>query len=161
MRLLLFLAALLLAPPVLADAIEPPPEDCPRGSEGTSSHAGDWCEPTECDGPDDCELACQPEIGLCITREEVSCGGMAIEPCTTTREEAHGRCTTSADCEVGDCEIADRCVGGRVPDCDCSAGASVGALGAVALVLALLAPVARLRRSRRRIPGGRRTSDLL
>ena len=126
--------------PAAADAIGPDPEDCPNGSIGTSSHAGEWCEPTTCfTGDGECnEGSCVQDLGLCVTREEVGCGGMradSAEPCTFTKEEAHGTCSEQADCSVGTCEIASRCGSKAAAVCGCSSLS----VGSAALGLALLA----------------------
>ncbi len=134
----------------LADAIGPDPEGCPNGSIGTSSHAGEWCEPTVCFVDDaECRTGdCVEGIGLCITREEVGCGGMrrdSGEPCTFTKEEAHGTCSEQSDCSQGSCEIASRCGSKVAAVCGCS---GLGA-GSAALGLALLALAGLTRRGRR------------
>lgn len=40
--------------PARADAIGAPPEDCPAGSVGQSSHSGEWCAATSCASDTDC-----------------------------------------------------------------------------------------------------------
>jgi hypothetical protein len=102
-----------------ADALLPPPAECPAGSFGTSSHAGPWCMPTTCAAAADCErfrvrwgaterarFECRPEA-LCI-RAETARGprGMSFP-----REVATASCTATRTCE-GDieCTEATRCV---------------------------------------------------
>ena len=137
---------LLLVGIARADAVDDPPTDCPNGSEGTTSHSGTWCEPTECSQDADCPTAgkpCVPEVGLCVVvTENVPCGGLqpdSAEPCTFTRREATGTCATSADCSEGTCEVASRCgtTGGILTSCGgChhEGGPVVGALVAIALL---------------------------
>jgi hypothetical protein len=112
---LLFLT-LFLSPVALADVVMDPPEDCPAGSEGTSSHAGEWCEEQTCDA-DDADASC-PEgteclsTSVCLDVYEDECGGLQPdtgEPCTFEVREVLGSCETDDDCERGTCVTADRC----------------------------------------------------
>lgn len=48
------LAALLVPRIAAADALPPPPEDCPPGARGTSSHSGPACLPIPCATDADC-----------------------------------------------------------------------------------------------------------
>lgn len=161
---LIVLLALLVPSLALADAIEPPPDKCPPGAIGESSHEGAWCQPATCvlDGGCPKGAKCRSGVGLCVTRSEVPCGGLRppdLEPCTTTIIEAHGPCATDVDCPTGSCEVARRCVPGwnpleRAPKppasgskgCGCAATGTASPLGAALLLgLGLL-----LRLSRRR-----------
>jgi hypothetical protein len=90
-----------------ADAIEPPPESCPDGSNPTSSHAGSWCEASYCPTGTCSEGSCRP-VGLCVLTEERSAGGWNIDGRITVHE-AFGPCDGPEDCERGTCEIVDRC----------------------------------------------------
>lgn len=76
---------LLLSPAVRADAVLPPPEDCPPGSIGQSSHNGPFCSVTTCSTDADCEgkcswrdrdrgrrLRCEDSVPLCIEQREFS-----------------------------------------------------------------------------------------
>ena len=119
------LALVLSASLAHADAVGPEPTNCPPGSRGVSSHAGEWCEATECP-PDECgtDERCA-EQGLCIEVEQRECGGLrpdTAEPCFIEAHIAHGRCRTNDDCDVGTCEIADRCIarGPLAGGCGCS-----------------------------------------
>jgi hypothetical protein len=160
MHLILALLTLCLLLPTLAlaDAIGPPPEKCPPGSVGVSSHEGDWCQPATCllDTTCDDGAKCRPGVGLCVTHEVVPCGGLRpveMEPCTTTRDEAHKPCAADADCAQGTCEVASRCVESWNPlrikktdgkeGCGCGRDSAPDGLGA-ALLLGLL--LLRLRR---------------
>jgi hypothetical protein len=141
------LATLLLSMPARADAIGPPPEDCPSGSKGTSSHAGNWCAPLPCtDGVCGEGTTCET-TGLCILREENRpCGGRpGPEPCTFTYQEAFGPCATDADCTRGTCVTDDYCVEAGLGGSWCSC-ASAG--GASSVFLLGLLPLALRRRSR-------------
>jgi hypothetical protein len=112
MRSMLFFAV--WAPGVaLADAIDLPPDDCPAGSVGQSSHAGTWCEAQTCAPGATCEEGtCQPH-GLCVLTETRPCGGRpapGYENCTFVAHEALGPCDSQDDCARGTCEVVDRCV---------------------------------------------------
>ena len=128
---------LLVASLAWADAVDMPPDNCPTGAEGTSSHSGTWCIPTECSSDDECsDTPCsEQEIGLCVeTEEDVSCGGWMPdtgEPCTFTRRTAHGTCTEQSDCAVGTCEFDRRCansIASRCAGCSSSPSGWAGAL---------------------------------
>lgn len=98
-----------LAPRARADAVEPPPASCPRGSTPVSSHGGPHCAPTACTTMADCSpetmRSCEP-IGLCIEiRSGYAMGG------PFTFDAVTGECTSPADCAGGSrCELASRCV---------------------------------------------------
>ena len=161
-HLAILLLALLLPTAAFADAIGPPPEECPPGSVGQSSHEGQWCEPATCILDTSCDKGakCRPGVGLCVTHEVVPCGGLypvEMEPCTTTIDEAHRPCASDADCGQGTCEVARRCVAGWNPlaklnppgsgskkGCGCGRDSAPGGFGA-ALLLGLLL-LLRLRR---------------
>jgi len=130
----------------LADAVNAEPENCPSGSDGVSSHSGEWCAPTTCRSDDECnELPCSPDVGLCIeTTEDVPCGGGWIdtaEPCTFTKEEVFDKCDSDSDCDDGvPCVIADRCARpGLDARCGCSASPHSWLAGVAGLFVLLLA----------------------
>ncbi|MCA9489448.1 MAG: hypothetical protein KC621_05980 [Myxococcales bacterium] len=121
-----------------ADAVPPPPEDCPAGAQGQTGHDGPFCTPTTCDGTCEEGHTCR-SAGLCVTSEERPCGGMTTpgETCTYERVEAHATCRDSSDCTLGECVIADRCV--EDSGCGCATGASPAAvvlLGLLPLAIA-------------------------
>lgn len=122
--------------------------DCPNGSRITASHAGSWCEPTDCTTSETCgDGSCTQDLGLCITREEVGCGGMRSDSgdCTFTKEEAHDTCKTDSDCSQGACEIRDRCGSELKKFCGCSAVGPVS--GALGIALIAFAGMTRRRQS--------------
>ena len=106
-----------------ADAIEGPPEDCPAGSTGTSSHTDTYCMPSSC--PDDAfctapsdrgterELFCTANVGLCIESRTAMPGGRfpdGVAPTPITYEVARAACTTDADCTApAHCVVTSRC----------------------------------------------------
>jgi hypothetical protein len=145
MRTPIVMAALLAASAARADAIDPPPRDCARGSFGQSSHEGAWCAPSSCDDAPDCDrwgegrgLVCLP-VGLCIAEQSyVPAGRMAAAEGTAPRlrQVAQGACATQTDCAAGTrCVVAQRCAEQTLPElvareagCTCAAaGAAPGA----------------------------------
>ncbi len=112
MKNLLFLF-LFISPVAFADAVMEPPEDCPVGSEGISSHAGEWCEELTCDANSSCPEGTEClSISVCLDVYEEDCGGMRPdtgEPCTFEVREVLGVCETDSDCERGTCVTDDRC----------------------------------------------------
>ena len=149
---LLLILALLVPATVLADAVMPPPERCPRGASGSTSHEGQWCAPTTCTDDSNCwEGRCTEDIGLCVTSEQIRCGGRgSFDPnCMVTKTVAHGSCKTDSDCALGTCIVADRCTLSWNPlrgfdGCSCSAAEAEPA-GLAALALGLLALLLRRR----------------
>lgn len=64
-------------PAARADAISPPPA-CPPGSQGRSSHAGEWCEPAACQSDSDCSKlggSCRP-WRVCTRAAKAQHGGL-------------------------------------------------------------------------------------
>lgn len=144
----LLLIALLLPTAALADAVPGPPENCPRGAAGSTSHEGTWCAPTTCTDDSSCwEGTCTEDLGLCVTSQQIPCGGRGgWDPnCTVTQTVAHNTCKTDKDCALGTCLVEDRCtrpwnpLRGRDLSCGCSA-ADLGAAGlaGTSLLLGLL-----------------------
>lgn len=73
-----------LAHPAHADVVQSPPDDCPAGSVGVTSHAGQWCAARPCTS--DAECAPPPydrtsprricrELSLCVRSEQYTPGG--------------------------------------------------------------------------------------
>lgn len=120
---------LLLSALAWADAIDMPPDDCPNGSQGSSSHCGTFCFPTVCDpaappstvGQPSSSLqcgegeSCEAQVGLCVEKSTgpATCGRMpeGIDNPQVERHDAKGTCSSNSDCESGqECLIAARCV---------------------------------------------------
>ena len=116
--------------------------DCPNGSRITASHAGSWCEPTDCTTSETCgDGSCTQDLGLCVTRTEAPCGGMRTDSgeCTFTKEVATDTCKTDSDCSEGACEIRDRCGSELKKWCGCSAVTPLSAgLGVLLLGAAMI-----------------------
>jgi hypothetical protein len=103
-----------------ADAIMGPPEDCPRGSRGESSHTDTICAPSTCVVDGDCgggtgtdALVCAANVGLCIESRTRMPGGLrppGVEATPVTYDVASTSCSTDADCAAGThCVVASRC----------------------------------------------------
>ena len=143
-----FLFLLLLSPIAAADVVSDPPEECPTGSQGTSSHSGTWCAERTCDDTEDC-----PEDSECLSTSvclhvfETECGGIGSdtgEPCTFEVREVLGDCESDDDCERGSCVTADRCatesqVAAEAEDCGgCSQTQKAGSVAALMGLLGLM-----------------------
>ena len=121
-----------------ADALSPPPLDCPAGTLGRSARSGGYCAPTRCgEGEEGCprEPFCpvhswpcpSPEPwqceeaprGLCVrtsTSHGVRPGPRGPIGWTDERTEALGPCASDADCSTGArCEQARRCAHAPAP----------------------------------------------
>jgi len=143
---LLLTLALLWPAAAVADVVMPPPERCPRGATGTTSHEGQWCAPTTCIDDGNCwQGRCTEAVGLCITSQQIRCGGRGgWDPnCKVTKTVAHSACSTDSDCATGTCQVASRCTlswnplrGSRFDCAGCSA-ADMGGAGVVSLAVGL------------------------
>lgn len=101
----------ILAGRARADAIGPPPTDCPEGARGASCHGAEYCAVDSCIGPRDCAPGQR-----CVARElcvdTVRCFGLGGGT-STTRVIADGCAGCGARCEsqfvcVGDAIDAGR-----------------------------------------------------
>src|ERR1700679_4366304 len=96
---LLFLA--LTPTTARADAVGPPPSNCPAGTTGTSCHGGSYCELSTCTTDTDCASGqtCQPRSYCQIP---VTCGGgIALPdggPVESTVTAAGEPCAAASDC---------------------------------------------------------------
>jgi MYXO-CTERM domain-containing protein len=123
-RAALAASVLLLAKASLADAVMPPPEGCPPGSIGHSSHLGPFCAPTTCNTDDDCKnqgswrdrdkgrtLVCEDRQALCIEQKDFTRwrgradAGKNLRPVAVAACDRGGVCASPAVCET-----ARRCV---------------------------------------------------
>lgn len=109
-----------------ADAVGPPPDDCPPGAQGVTGHAGQWCVAATCNTDADCTggdslralmgrgggaTVCR-EVDLCLTTSTYHAGGRGAyvngpdaPPLTRVIASA---CTPSCDAP-GVCSRAKRC----------------------------------------------------
>lgn len=163
-RLLLVLTVAsmaLVARSARADAVEPPPTNCPDGTVGGSSHSGPYCALDSCSTDTDCASGevCQP-TSLCIGT--MGCGGLQFDsgpypdgghepPCMLTT--ANASCGTAA-CASGTCMERSVCVSVTAVEpvsrsgCGCHAGTASGDTAAWLLALGTLGLFA-ARRARR------------
>jgi hypothetical protein len=107
----LFVTVLTLSRGAHADAIMPPPDDCPDGLQGGSSHGGPFCEVVACSEarfhPSDCppESYCEHRR-YCVHERP----GFSIDGGFTETVATHA-CETVSDCDPGDrCEDVEHCV---------------------------------------------------
>src|SRR5262245_44352945 len=102
------LGALSLSPGAAADAVMPPPDNCPPGSVGEASHNGPWCRPTTCTTDADCDKLRtyeQPAVPR-VCREQPLCIESRTEPNRSgwrsrepiTRQLALSTCSSGASC---------------------------------------------------------------
>lgn len=104
-----------------ADALAPPPDDCPEGSVGDSSRWGTHCEwrpcgdacPTSARGE---QLACSArEIAMCVetasyAAQDVQQGPRMVSMPAETWNVAHGPCAADGICARGRCVRERACV---------------------------------------------------
>jgi MYXO-CTERM domain-containing protein len=129
-----------------ADAIGPPPTDCPPGSTPESSHAGSYCAPAVCDPSCPAGESCAP-VRLCVVRDTYRSRGGNDHMFVAVA----GACDTSGSCAKGTCETLQVCAKDAKPKrgCGCeAAGAGHGSIAALGW-LALLGVLGVRIRSRR------------
>jgi MYXO-CTERM domain-containing protein len=100
-------AGLLGSGEVRADALMPPPEDCPPGTYGDSNHGGPYCAAWHCGGDAGAcsnDATCEPRQ-LCIAERT----GMTMIG-TFTYLAVAGVCPSSGSCTEGTCQTLDVCV---------------------------------------------------
>ncbi len=101
-----------------ADAVPPPPSDCPPGAIGETGHNGPYCTPKACTTDAECTdrrgydarpRTCAP-LAICVeTRKEPSASGWS-HGTPITRRFAHEVCASDGACPVGSCERGHYCV---------------------------------------------------
>lgn len=127
------LLALAVAWPAAADVVGPPPDHCPNGSIGDSSHAGPTCWPTVCTGNSDCDRG-----EVCVER------ALCVEPVQGwshggqfTMDHAVTSCDGSGVCPPGStCMTNHRCMP-RVATLTQGVPASTFAIGGVIVGIVL------------------------
>lgn len=93
-----------------ADAVMPPPEDCPVGSEGVRCHGPRRCAPRTCSGDSDCNGGRCVELALCVSTH--SCSGPRREP---QLDHVEGPCGADDACDSergATCRRVSVCTGG-------------------------------------------------
>lgn len=116
-----------------ADALSPPPTDCPAGTVGRSARSGGYCAPTRCGQPgQECptEPHCPVQSWPCPRPEPWRCEdtprGLCVQTSVTSGSrpgpdgpvpwsqeitQSRGACIRHSDCPEGArCEVARRCV---------------------------------------------------
>ncbi len=103
------LAWLLIAPAVQADVVGPPPDYCPSGTEGTSSHCGSYCGAQLCADSSECTGSeiCQP-LPLCLAQTECS-SHWDPDAAPTVIDTANSSCAGGTACASGTCETVNVC----------------------------------------------------
>jgi hypothetical protein len=102
-----------------ADAIEGPPENCPSGARGTSSHYGPMCTPDPCNDDAECQAqgmfprapgrVCRPSQ-FCVLERTIS------HPRGDTQlVQFEGPCGADGSCAIGQCRAAKYCVDPDAP----------------------------------------------
>ena len=140
-----------------ADVIMPAPDDCPEGTEGSSSHCGPKCVRVACDLNEACgDDATCGELSLCVEARSCWTNGGQYEDTTIV-----GTCSEGSPCAAGTCEAVTTCIPTDAPGtdetqvieqgCGCSApGRSPhGAVLLAAGLVALGAAATRTRRPRK------------
>ena len=100
-----------------ADAVPPPPNDCPPGAIGETGHNGPYCMPKACSTDAECTdrlgydkrpRTCAP-LAICVeTRKEPSASGWS-HGTPITRRIAHEICSEDGACRAGSCERGNYC----------------------------------------------------
>lgn len=122
------LAGVSLPLPAFADAVPSPPDDCPSGSYGETSHSGQWCQPSTCKTDEDCKSldnhwarkksgphVCRSQP-LCILHTKVRPGGRGGFRNPDPIDRAIARSDCSKGCTGGaTCERVKRCVVANAP----------------------------------------------
>ncbi len=95
-----------------ADALSPPPDDCPVGTQGEICHGPSHCRARACTDDSGCGggMTCE-ERALCV--DSINCGGGWGPPSMV--ETITDSCSGSATCERGECRTLRVCVGGASP----------------------------------------------
>lgn len=103
------LAALLLVSIAEADAVPPPPADCPAGSRGETCHGGPHCRPKPCDVDADCSSGetCQ-DLDLCLGQVDCA-GGWDPDAGPHWVDTVEGSCANGAACSRGTCQTTEVC----------------------------------------------------
>ena len=94
-----------------ADVVNPPPEDCPAGTQGSTCHGGPHCAPVDC-GAAGCKdgLECR-EVKYCAG--VVNCAGMLMpdeDPSQYDTDAIYTTCDADESCDMGTCQAFKVCI---------------------------------------------------
>lgn len=132
---------LLFSALAIADVVDDPPEDCPAGSRGQTSHWGAWCEPDACaDDPGQCAegTTCQA-LNQCIVTHTYTVD-TGDDPRELTYLEVVSLCAEDGSCAEGTCTAMTVCAdeaevpGGKTCGCASTSAGAIFGLGALALL---------------------------
>jgi MYXO-CTERM domain-containing protein len=105
------LAIALSSRAAMADAVGPPPSNCPDGTMGNSCHGGVYCQPDTCTKDSDCATGqtCASR-SFCVA--QVSCfNGFDPDAGPDYEPNAEVACASAADCDDGAvCTLEEVCV---------------------------------------------------
>ena len=108
----------------LADVVSDPPEDCPPGSVGSTSHRGTRCAPLLCnDATCNDDLTCQ-NLSLCVVSSTFTVD--TADPHEITELDVVGLCAEDGSCVEGTCTAQEVCAeegAGESKLCGCASGA--------------------------------------
>ncbi len=119
MRTAMALLLALCSSIAFADAVEGPPDNCPSGAIGTSSHYGPMCTPDLCNDDAECQAqgmfprppgrVCRPSQ-FCVLERTIS------HPRGDTHlVQFEGPCGADGTCAIGQCRAAKYCVDPTAP----------------------------------------------
>ncbi len=110
-----------------ADAVMPPPEECPDGTTPATGHCGPHCEPIACESTADCAAGTCTSVAVCV--ETLVCAGQ-VEPDADLsqyeRPSVLGPCEADA-CAQGECQTLKICTTGSGPTSGSTGGAAATA----------------------------------
>lgn len=155
-----------------ADAVPGPPDDCPAGARGETSHTDTYCAATICASDADCSPSygygsgsdpsvCTAAVGLCLEpRTRVPGGRWPSDspPAPVTYDVATGSCASDSDCAAPSrCVVTSRCTPRTAAQfvaraLGCSVAPAPRRPAAPALVVALSVLAALAARRRRALP---------
>lgn len=115
---LVWLVAAISGGAARADAVPPPPTECPPGAIGVTGHNGPYCTPMGCSNDAECgdrmgydkRARTCADVGVCVEeRHESSASGWSHGAPITLRV-AHAACADDGRCQVGTCERGKHCL---------------------------------------------------
>jgi len=128
-----------------ADAVEPPPENCPAGTYPTSGHCGPHCIADTCSQDSVCdEGGSCVERSLCVFQFQGPCGNHLPDAATTVHDAVAAACGSGGTCSKGKCQTLDVCAVPEPPPspitidsgCGCELVGHTGGSGQIWLLVA-------------------------